>query len=138
MYSVLSALTWRPMPAAAHSRLCSRVSAWAGVFARSAMSSAWSASIIVCAGYLLLLSFVNLKPLSFILSTDVRSTLSRQIIERYGELRILVNYFILVINCVLVKNFEFYFISTSWHWKSQVGGPWVYSHISLYHYKGLF
>ena len=33
IYIVLSALTWRPMPAAAYSRLCSRVLAWAGVFA---------------------------------------------------------------------------------------------------------
>ena len=39
MYSVLSAFTWRPMPPAAYSRLCSRYSAWVGVFARSAMSS---------------------------------------------------------------------------------------------------
>ena len=28
MYAVLSAFTWRPMPSAAHSRLCSRDSAW--------------------------------------------------------------------------------------------------------------
>ena len=40
MYSVLFALTWRPMHAAARSRLCSRVSTWAGAFARSAISSA--------------------------------------------------------------------------------------------------
>ena len=33
------------MPAAARSRLCSRVSAWAGAFARIAMSSAKSASV---------------------------------------------------------------------------------------------
>ena len=32
MNSVLSTLTWRPMPPAAHSRLCSRDSARAGVF----------------------------------------------------------------------------------------------------------
>ena len=69
MYSVLSAVTWRPMPAAARYRLCSRNSAWAGVFARSAMSSALFASVIVCAEYLLLLSFASLKPLSFILSS---------------------------------------------------------------------
>ena len=62
------------MPAAARSRLCSRVSAWAGAFARSAMSVALCASVIVCAGYLLLLSFVSWKPLSFILSIDVLST----------------------------------------------------------------
>ena len=40
IYSVLCALTWRPMPAAAHSKLCSSVSAWSGVFASIAMSSA--------------------------------------------------------------------------------------------------
>ena len=38
-YSVLSVFTWRPMPPAACSRLCSRDLAWVGVLARSAMSS---------------------------------------------------------------------------------------------------
>ena len=32
VYSVLSALTWRPMPPAAHSRLYTRDSAWVGEF----------------------------------------------------------------------------------------------------------
>ena len=36
MYSILSALIWRPMPSAARSRLCNRDSVWVGVFARSA------------------------------------------------------------------------------------------------------
>ena len=71
------------MPAAARSKLCSRDSAWVGVFARSAMSSAQFTSIIVCTGYLLL-SFASLKPLSFIITIDVLSTLSRQMINRYG------------------------------------------------------
>ena len=44
------------MPAAARFRLCSRVSARAGAFARIAMSSALSASVIVFAGYLLFFS----------------------------------------------------------------------------------
>ena len=35
---ILSALTWKPMPTAAHSRLCSRVSVRACVSARRAMS----------------------------------------------------------------------------------------------------
>ena len=39
VYSVLSAFTWRQMPPATCSRLCSGDSAWVGVFARSAMSS---------------------------------------------------------------------------------------------------
>ena len=39
MYSVLSALTWRLMPPAACSRLCSQDLAWVGVFARSPISS---------------------------------------------------------------------------------------------------
>ena len=73
MYSVLSAFTRRLMPLAAHSRLSSRDSAWAGVFASNAMSSASSASIIVCAGYLLLLAFSVVKPFSVIKSTDVRN-----------------------------------------------------------------
>ena len=47
MYSVLSALTWRSMPPAAFSRLCSRDSIWADVFSRSPMSSASTASVIV-------------------------------------------------------------------------------------------
>ena len=62
------------MQAAARSRLCSRVSAWANAFARSTISSAWSASVIVFAGYLLLLSFVSLKPFSLILLIDVLIT----------------------------------------------------------------
>ena len=37
--SVLCALTWSPMTAAARSKLCSSVSAWLGVLASSAMSS---------------------------------------------------------------------------------------------------
>ena len=40
------------MPAAAHSKLCSRVSAWLDVFASIAMSSTYSASVIVFAAYL--------------------------------------------------------------------------------------
>ena len=47
------------MPAVAHPRLCSSFSAWLGVFARIAMSSALLASVIVFAGYLLLLFFVS-------------------------------------------------------------------------------
>ena len=62
------------MPAAARSKLCSSVSAWLGVFARIAMSSASLASVIVFAGYLLLLFFVSSKPFSLILSIDVLST----------------------------------------------------------------
>ena len=38
MYSVLCALTWRTIPAAARSKLCTSVSAWFGVFASNAMS----------------------------------------------------------------------------------------------------
>ena len=38
------------------------------------MSSAKSASVIVCAGNHLLFSFVSLKSMSFILSIDVLST----------------------------------------------------------------
>ena len=49
VYSVLSAFTWRTMLPSACSRLCNRDSAWVGVFAISAISSAWSASEIVSA-----------------------------------------------------------------------------------------
>ena len=84
VYSILCALTWRPRPAAARSTQCSSVSAWAGAFARIAMSLALSASVIVFAGYLQLLFFFSLKPFSLILSIDVLSRLSRQMIKRYG------------------------------------------------------
>ena len=47
---------------AARSKLCSSVSAWSGVFASIAMSADYSASVIVFAGYLLLLFFVSSKP----------------------------------------------------------------------------
>ena len=36
IYSVLCALTWKPMPAAARSKLCCSVSTWFGVFTSSA------------------------------------------------------------------------------------------------------
>ena len=51
------------MPVAARSKLCCGVSDCAGAFVRSAVSSALSAWVIVLAGYLLLLSFISLKPL---------------------------------------------------------------------------
>ena len=59
------------MPAAAHSKLSSCVSAWLGVFASIVMLSA---SVIVFVGYLLLLFFVSSMPFSLILSIDVLST----------------------------------------------------------------
>ena len=62
------------MPTTGRSRQCYRDSARVSVFARSAMSSEQSMSVIVCEMYLLLLSFVSLKPLPFILSIDVLST----------------------------------------------------------------
>ena len=37
IYSILCALTWKPMPAAARSKLCSRVSAWVSAFASIAV-----------------------------------------------------------------------------------------------------
>ena len=74
MYSVLFAFTWKPMPPAASSRLCSRDSAWVGVFARSAILSVLSASITVWAGYCLLLAFSSIKPFTFIKSINVQST----------------------------------------------------------------
>ena len=61
------------MPAVTHSKLCSSVSAWLGVFTRIAMSSVESVLVIVFAGFLLLLFFVNSKPFSLILSIDVLS-----------------------------------------------------------------
>ena len=81
MYSVLSALTWRPMLFAA---FLSRDSAWAGVFARSTISSVLSVSVFVCVGFRLLLAFVSVKPFSLIKSIDVRSAQSMQNLNRYG------------------------------------------------------
>ena len=49
------------MPAATRSKLCSSVSAWLGVFASNAMSSASSASVIVFVGYILPLFFFSSK-----------------------------------------------------------------------------
>ena len=40
IYSVLSAMTWRPQPPAAWSRRCGRDSAWVGISAQSTRSSA--------------------------------------------------------------------------------------------------
>ena len=60
MYSVLSSLTYMPMLPAACTRLYSWDSAWVGVFARSAMSFAWSASAIVCTRYRLLMAYICL------------------------------------------------------------------------------
>ena len=57
MYSVLSTFTLRSMPSATCFRLFSRDKAYVCVFARSAVSSAWSASVIVCVGFRLLLAF---------------------------------------------------------------------------------
>ena len=59
------------MPPVACYIVSSRDSAWVGVFARSAMSSAY---LIVCAGYRLLLVFFRVKLFSFIRSINVRST----------------------------------------------------------------
>ena len=50
------------------------------------MSSAYFTVVTVRARYLLLFSFVSLKPFSFILSTDVLSSLSRQMIKWYGAI----------------------------------------------------
>ena len=56
------------------------------VYLLEALSSALSTSVIVCAEYVMLLSFVSLKPFFFfILSIDVLSTLSRQMIKKYGD-----------------------------------------------------
>ena len=58
--------------------------AWAGIFARSARSSSKSVSVIISAGYRLLLAFFNVKPFSFIRLIDVRSTKSRLVINKFG------------------------------------------------------
>ena len=70
-YSVLYAFTSRLMPPTAWSRLFSRDLAWVGVFARSAISSVYIVSVIVCGGYRLLLAFFSVKLFSLIRSIDL-------------------------------------------------------------------
>ena len=72
-------------------------SAWAGVFARSAMSSVQSASVIVWTGYLLLIAFCCVKTFSFIKSINIRrygakispcrtpATMSKKLLSQSGE-----------------------------------------------------
>ena len=85
MYPVLLVFTWRPMPPAICSRLCSKDSDWAGEFSWSTRSSASSGSVIVSEGYRRLLTFFfSLKPSPFISSIYIRGTLSWQIINKYG------------------------------------------------------
>ena len=74
MYSVLLTFTLRPMSSDARPGLCSRDSARAGVFARSAMSSTYSVSLIFSVEYCLLFGFFSVKPFSLVISIDVRST----------------------------------------------------------------
>ena len=69
MNSVLFAFTYSPMLAAAYYRLCSRDSAWTGVFRRSARSSAELVSVIVSAGYILFLSFLGLNHFLFLINS---------------------------------------------------------------------
>ena len=66
---VLFAFMWRPMPHAACTRLCSRDSTWAGVFVRSARSSASSVSvnkIFMCFKQKGPISTLSSKPLKFL------------------------------------------------------------------------
>ena len=53
--------TWKPMPPAACSRLCSRDSAWVSVFTWLCMPSAISASVIISAWYHLLFAYFSVK-----------------------------------------------------------------------------
>ena len=48
VYSVLCALTWSPMPAAARSKLCSSVSAWLDAFVRIAVTGVVSVGNYFC------------------------------------------------------------------------------------------
>ena len=73
MIFFLFAFTQRQMLSAACSGLCSKHSAWGGVFARSSRSSTWSASVMVSARFRFLFCFLVLKH-SFIISIDFRST----------------------------------------------------------------
>ena len=83
MYSVFSALTWRAIPPTTRSRHCSKYSIWVVVFARRVMSSAWSASVIDCAEYLMFLSFVCLKPFSYISLSERNCFVLRKAPKRF-------------------------------------------------------
>ena len=62
------------MHAAARSKLCSSVSAWLGVFARIAMSSA---SVIVFAGYLLLFFLHQLNGFNYCYIITIQLNINR-------------------------------------------------------------
>ena len=79
MYSVLSAITWRPMPVAARSRIGSTASSWAGVFARSAVFGVVLFRKCLCG----VSSASSLASLTFIISKDVLSMMTWQMINRY-------------------------------------------------------
>ena len=64
MHSDFSEFVYRTIPLAAFSRLSSRDLAWAGVFAGSTRLSTSSVSIIISAGYHLLIAFFNMMLLS--------------------------------------------------------------------------
>ena len=99
MYSVLSALISRPMPPAARYKLCSSDSAWAGEFARSAIS-AYSASVIVCAWYHQILFFANL----FVISPNTTSSSSASFLSSGFGLFCLAKYGNTSYNAFYVQN----------------------------------
>ena len=73
------------MPPPNYSRSFSSESARASVFARSASFSASSGSVIVFAGYRLLLVLFNINSYSFIRSINIRSTQFKQSINKYSS-----------------------------------------------------
>ena len=74
IYSVLCALTWRPMLAATRSKLCSSVSAWLDfIYQYRYVIGVVGVGNCFC-GVHLLLFFVSSKPFSLILSINVLST----------------------------------------------------------------
>ena len=72
------------MAPAACLRIFRKYSVLAGVLTRWPTSLAYLASLIVRAGYRLLPALSSEKPFSFSKSINVRNTLTRQIINRYG------------------------------------------------------
>ena len=80
MYSVLFAFPWGSMPPASCSRLCSSDSAWTGVSKKCLIICL----VYVCYNFCRISScFFKYKIFSFVLFTDVRSTYSSQIINKY-------------------------------------------------------
>ena len=136
VFCFFSALTWELIPPAAPSRQCSRDSAWAGDIFRSVMSLTISASVIVFAGYLLLLSFVSLKAFFHLISRDSKHIVkanNKQVMCLFSAL--LLQYrSSLCLHLVRGRLLPCFYIASLWLWRFiwRVGWRDVFVPFSLY------